>query len=159
MPTFVTIGRRLLQPEHVAFVERYEPSTNPNFQSSRTFLSRVVLISRDDSILVEEAPAAFAESHRFRMLPHDQVAINPLVRFQVEQFLPKEGYVPRKAYQSRLLWRDLDGNQQSKLLLSGAEDVFAIVSGTMEAPEAPRPEPTQTQRRRQRGSRPAGLST
>lgn len=157
MPTFVTIGRRLLNPEHIAFVEHYDASANPKFQTTRAFLSRVVLVSRDDSVLIEEAPGAFAQTHGFRMLPHDQVAINPLVRFQVEQFVPKEGYTPSKAYMSRLLWRDLDGNQQSKLLLSLPEEVFAIVAGDTVAAEAPKPPSAKDQRRRSRGTRPAGL--
>lgn len=156
MPNFITIGRRLVQPEHIAFVERYDASANPNFQTSRTFLSRVVLVSRDESVLVEETAEAFAQARGFRMLPHDKVAINPLVRFQVEQFVPKEGYAPAKAYMSRLLWRDLDGDQQSKLLLSLPEEVFAIVSGETEAAEAPEPPPAKSQRRRARAARAAG---
>ncbi len=128
MATFVTIGRRLLAPEHLAFVEPYEASANPRVQTSRQFLSRVVLINRD-SILIEEPAAAFAEANGFLRLPHDSVAINPLVFFQVEQFEAREGFVPERAYASRLLWRDRDGNQQSKLLMTEAETVFAVIAG------------------------------
>jgi hypothetical protein len=61
---------------------------------------------------------AFAEANKFRRLPDDNVATNPAVRFRVETFEPSEGFQPRKPYQSRLKWRDQDGNEQSKLLLT-----------------------------------------
>jgi hypothetical protein len=125
MSTFVTVGKRLIPPEHIAFVEPYDPSANPKIQTSRDFLARVMLINRD-SILIEESPEAFAKANEFRMLAEDNVAVNPAVRFQVETFEPTEGFNPSKPYASRLRWRDLDGNDQSKLLLSKAETVLAV---------------------------------
>lgn len=156
MPTFVTIGPRLVAPEHIALVELYEASANPRIETSKRFLSRVLLINRD-SLLSEDAPAVFVDAHGFRMLPHDNVAINPRVNFQVEQFVPKEGFTPTKAWASRLLWRDLDGNQQSKLMLTEAELVFAVVAGDhAQAAEASRQtlSPAKAQRRRPRQPRP-----
>jgi hypothetical protein len=58
------------------------------------------------------------------------------VRFLVETFEPAEGFQPRKPYQSRLKWRDQDGNEQSKLLLTKPETVIAVVLRG-QAPPAP----------------------
>jgi hypothetical protein len=125
MANFVIVGRRLIPREHIAFVEPYDPNANPRFQTSRDFKGRVVMVNRD-SILIEETPQAFADANGFRMLPMDKVATNPAVHFRVETFVPAEGFTPAKAFATRLLWRDLDGNDQSRLLLSDPETVLAI---------------------------------
>jgi hypothetical protein len=148
MSTFVTVGRRLIPREHIAFVEPYDPSANPKIQTSRDFLARVMLVNRD-SILIEETPEAFAKANEFRMLAEDNVAVNPAVHFQVETFEPTEGFNPTKPYASRLRWRDLDGNDQSKLLLSKAETVLAVaVKGEAPGQTGARKEPRRTNRRR-----------
>jgi hypothetical protein len=85
-----------------------------------------VLIDRYN-VLTEDTVEAFAEANKFRRLPDDNVATNPAVRFLVETFEPSEGFQPRKPYQSRLKWRDQDGNEQSKLLLTKPETVIAVV--------------------------------
>lgn len=125
MSNFVIVGKRLIPREHIAFIEPYDPAANPRFQTSRDFKGRVVMVNRD-SILIEETPQAFADANGFRMLPIDKVATNPAVHFRVETFVPVEGFTPGKAYATRLLWRDLDGNDQSRLLLSEPEAVLAI---------------------------------
>lgn len=125
MANFVIVGRRLIPREHIAFVEQYDPNANPRFQTSRDFKGRVVMVNRD-SILIEETPQAFADANGLRMLPIDKVATNPAVHFRVETFVPAEGFTPAKAYATRLLWRDLDGNDQSRLLLSEPETVLTI---------------------------------
>jgi hypothetical protein len=79
-----------------------------------------------ESVLTEEKPQAFAATNGFRMLQMDGVATNPAVHFRVESFAPAEGFTPGKAYATWLLWRDLDGNDQSKLLLSDPETVLAV---------------------------------
>ena len=127
MANIVTVGRRLIPREHIAFVEPYDPAVNPRFQTTREFHGRVVLLNRD-SVLVEDLPQAFAEANDFNMLEADRVATNPAVHFRVETFLRAEGFTPAKAYMTRLLWRDLDGNEQSKLLLSEPETVLAVRS-------------------------------
>jgi hypothetical protein len=101
--------------------------------------TRVVLIDRY-SVLTEETVEVFAETNKFRRLPDDNVATNPAVRFLVETFEPSEGFQPRKPYQSRLKWRDQDGNDQSKLLLTKPETVIAVVlrGKAPPAPERPR---------------------
>lgn len=126
MSNYITAGRRLIPHRHIAFVEPYDAEANPNFQTTREYHGRIVTIGRE-SVLIEETPQAFAATHGFRMLNADKVATNPVVHFQVESFLPTEGFVPSKAFATRLLWRDLDGNDQSKLLLSEPETVLAVV--------------------------------
>jgi hypothetical protein len=148
MSTFVTVGRRLIPREHIAFVEPYDPSANPKIQTSRDFLARVMLVNRD-SILIEEAPEAFAKANEFRMLAEDNVVVNPAVHFQVETFEPSEGFNPSKPYASRLRWRDLDGNDQSKLLLTNAETVLIVaVKGETGAPNGIDKAPRRASRRR-----------
>lgn len=139
MTSMFMIGKRLVPAEQVAFVEPYDPTANPRFQTAREFQSRIVMVDRN-SILTEQRVEDFAKEHGFRMLPEDNVATNPVIHFQVETFTPAEGFTPRKPYVTRLLWRDLDGNDQSKLLLTEPEKVLAVsVRG-----DAPESEPTDT---------------
>lgn len=126
MDKVITIGKRLLPVEHIAFVEPYDPATNPKLQTSRAYQARIVLINRD-SVLTEHSTKAFAEAHRFRLLEGDQIATNPAVSFRVETFKAADGFTPSKPYATRLLWRDQDGNDQSKLLLAAPELVVAVV--------------------------------
>lgn len=152
MANFVVVGKRFIPCEHIALVEPYEASDNPRLRTSRDFHARVVLVNRD-SILIEESAAAFTEANGFRMINIDRVATNPAIHFRVESFLPVEGFTPAKAYASRLLWRDLDGNEQSKLLLSDPETVLAVaVQGALDmAPENTDTAP-RSKGRRQRGA-------
>src|SRR5271170_8451356 len=115
----IAIGRKRLPIEEIALVEGFEPPAEPSprFTSDRDFKARVVLIDRYN-VLTEDTVEAFTEANKFRRLPDDNVATNPAVRFRVETFEPSEGFQPRKPYQSRLKWRDQDGNEQSKLLLT-----------------------------------------
>src|SRR5271169_5339623 len=125
----IAIGRKRLPIEEIALVEPFEPPAEqppPRFTSDKEFKTRVVLIDRY-SVLTEETVEAFTEANKFRRLPDDNVATNPAVRFRVETFEPSEGFQPRKPYQSRLKWRDQDGNEQSKLLLTKPETVIAVV--------------------------------
>jgi hypothetical protein len=125
MSNVLTVGKRLIPRSHIAFVEMYAPAANTRVQTNRDFLGRVVMLNRDN-ILIEEHPEAFAKTNGFRMIADDKVAVNPAVHFRVETFLPAEGFTPAKAYMTRLLWRDLDGNDQSKLLLTEPETVLQI---------------------------------
>jgi len=90
MTNIVTVGRRLIPREHIAFVEPYDPAANPRFQTAREFHGRVVLLNRD-SVLIAELPQVFAEANGFNMLEADRVATNPAVHFRVETFLPAGG--------------------------------------------------------------------
>lgn len=126
MDNVLTIGKRLIPIEHIAFVEPYDPATNPKLQTSREYKARIVMINRD-SVLTEQTPQSFAEAYGFRVLEQDQLATNPSVAFRVETFEPADGFTPSKAFATRLLWRDRDGNDQSKLLLASPETVLAVV--------------------------------
>jgi hypothetical protein len=125
----IAIGRKRFPIEEIALVELFEPPADqppPRFTSDKDFKARVVLIDRYN-VLTEDTVEAFAQANNFRRLPQDNVATNPAVRFRVETFEPSEGFQPRKPYQSRLKWRDQDGNEQSKLLLTKPETVIAMV--------------------------------
>lgn len=126
MNNVITIGKRLIPIEQIAFVEPYDPATNPKLQTSRDYKARIVMINRE-SILTEQTPQSFAEAHGFRVLEMDQIATNPSVAFRVETFEPADGFTPSKAFATRLLWRDRDGNDQSKLLIAAPEIVLAVV--------------------------------
>jgi hypothetical protein len=103
-------------------------------RSDKAFKTRVVLIDRQ-SLLTEETVEALATGHGLRLLMEDQIVINPAIRFNVETFAPTEGFEPTKPFRSRLIWRDLQSDTQSKLLLSAPETVLAIaVTGEAEKP-------------------------
>jgi hypothetical protein len=125
MSNTVTIGKRLIALDHIALVEPFDPAAHPGMKTDKLFKARVVLIDRQ-SVLAEEAPAHFVESFGFRMLSDEGVATNPGFRFSVESFEPVPGFEPTKPYLTRISWRDLDGETQSKLLLSAPETVLAI---------------------------------
>jgi len=64
--------------------------------------------------------------------------VRDFIHFSVEAFTPVEGFNPAKPYRSRLLWRDQDGQTQSKLLLAEPEAVLAMaVRGEAQAAPAP----------------------
>jgi hypothetical protein len=152
MSNVITIGKRLIPAEQIALVEPYEPGANSRIQTDRNFLARVVLINRD-SVLIEQPAQAFAEANGFRRLELDNVATNPAVRFQVESFEPTEGFRPSKPFETRLLWRDLDGNQQSKLLLTDPQTVLAAILAEPGGAEAERQrKPRRAPRRKARAT-------
>ncbi|MGY3591708.1 hypothetical protein ACVIGB_008709 [Bradyrhizobium sp. USDA 4341] len=41
---FITIGKRLVAVEHVAFVEPFDPSASPEFKPEKEYKGRVVLL-------------------------------------------------------------------------------------------------------------------
>ena len=43
----ITIGKRLVPVEQVAFVEPFDPSSNPEFKPEKAFKGRVVLLNRE----------------------------------------------------------------------------------------------------------------
>ena len=150
MSNLMRIGKRLIPIEHVALIEPFVQTPETPIRTNREFKSRIVLLNRD-SVLSEAPPAEMAEVHAFRWLPADGVATNPAIHFGVEQFLPAENFTPSKDYLTRLSWQDLDGNSQSKLLLTEPETVIAItVRGDGVAPARVEPdvEPQHPRRRR-----------
>jgi hypothetical protein len=80
------------------------------------------------------------ERHAFRILNEDGIATNSAIHFSVEAVAPGAGFEPRKPYQSRLIWRDLDGERQSKLLLADPSEALAIaVRGKAASPTSSEP--------------------
>ena len=154
----IAIGRKRFPIEEIALVEPFEPPAEqpPRFTSDKDFKARVVLIDRYN-VLTEDTVEAFAEANKFRRLPDDNVATNPGVRFRVETFEPSEGFQPRKPYQSRLKWRDQDGNEQSKLLLTKPETVIAVVLRGEAAPVPgdPKKTPSEAPAPQRRARKPA----
>ena len=126
MPNVVTIGKRVIPLDQIAFVEPFDPTRNPNFKPSKEFKTRLVLLNRE-IVLAEENPRAFAESHGMRFLEEDQVGINPTIGFRIETFEATKDFKPEKPFQSRLKWRDEVGKEQSKLLLAKPESLVEIV--------------------------------
>jgi hypothetical protein len=151
MSNLIRVGKRFIPVEHVALVEPYVPTPASPLRTSREFKSRIVLLNRD-SVLSESAPEEIAEKHAFRVLPSDAVATNPAIRFGVEAFEPAENFTPSKNFMTRLSWHDLDGNSQSKLLLTAPEVALAIaVRG--ERPEGAAEAKAESERpRRKRGA-------
>ena len=130
MPDLIRVGKRLVPIEHVALIEPYVHLPEAPIRTSREFKSRIVLLNRD-SFLSEEAPERIAEEHAFRLLTADCVATSPVNHFSVEEFQPTEHFKPAKNYRTRLSWFDLDGNSQSKLLVTEPELVLAVaIRGT-----------------------------
>src|SRR5271170_563086 len=125
----IAIGRKRFPIEEIALVEPFEPPAEP----SPRFTSDKDFKAR--VVLID----------RYNVLTEDT-------------FEASEGFTPRKPYQSRLKWRDQDGNEQSKLLLTRPETVIAVILRGEAAPapgqqgtpsEAPAP-----QRRARRPAEP-----
>jgi len=127
MQDVITIGRELVPVAQIAYIEAFEPPADGQFKPDKPYKGRVVLFDRE-FVLTETAPTEFAKENGFRLLPEDNVAINPAITFRVEIFAPTEDFNPAKPYQTRLMWRGPDGNRHSKLLLTKPEIVLAIAS-------------------------------
>ena len=156
MNVTVTIGNRHIPLEHIVAVEPFDPETQLPIPSERVFRARVILVNRD-TFLMEDIVEDFSQRHGFLLLSEDKISVNAAdIRFRVEGFVPASGFKPAKPYRSRLVWTDLDGEKQSKLLLSPPETVLAVaVRGEPEpAAEAPKSPPT----RRARNSRRRALA-
>jgi hypothetical protein len=123
----ITIGKRLIPVEQIAYVEAFDPAANPEFKPEKNFKARLVLLNRD-VVLTENSPTEFSEANGFHLLAEDNVAVNPSLAFRVETFAPTENFKPGKAYRTRIKWRDTNGSEQSKLLVMEPETVVAELS-------------------------------
>ena len=85
----ITIGKRLVPAAQIAFVEPFDPSSNPEFKPEKDYKARVVLLNRE-IVLTEQTPQEFAAEHDLHLLAEDGVAINRAVSFKVETFEPTE---------------------------------------------------------------------
>ncbi|HLH93942.1 MAG TPA: hypothetical protein VKW08_02380 [Xanthobacteraceae bacterium] len=158
MQDVITIGKRLVPTEQIAFVEPFDPTSNPEFKPEKEFKARVVLLNRE-TVLAETSLKELADAHGFRVLAEDAIAVNPAIAFRVETFSPTDTFNPDKPYATRLKWRDLEGNDQSKLLLSKPEAVMAIVVRGGEDLESARgsraKRPPRSRSRRRKDASPA----
>jgi hypothetical protein len=114
MQNVITIGRALVPVEQIAYVEAIEPPADGRFKPDKTYKSRIVLLNRETG-LCEVTPQEFADANWFRLLPEDNVATNPGIDFRVESIVPTKDFDPGKPYQTRLVWRGLDGLNRFKL--------------------------------------------
>jgi len=126
MQNILTIGQEYVPIEQIAYIEPFEPPANGQFKSDKPYKGRVVLLNRE-SILTEDTPQDFAQANGFRLIPEDNVATNPAISFRVRGFKPTENFKPRKEFQTQLVWRDPDGDNRNKLLITHPETVIAIV--------------------------------
>jgi len=117
MQNVITIGHEHVPIEQIAYIEPFEPPANGQFRPDKPYKGRVVLLNRE-TVLTEETPRDFAEANEFRFLPEDNVATNPMISFRVRSFAPTDDYNPGKPFQTRLMWRDPNGDSRSKLLLT-----------------------------------------
>jgi hypothetical protein len=93
-----------------------------------------VLLNRE-VVLTEQIPQEFASAHELHLFTEDGVAVYRALQFKIETFEPTEDFKPTKPYQTRLKWRDLAGDEQSKLLMTAPETVIAeILNAKVEAP-------------------------
>ena len=144
----ITFGKRLVPAEQIAFVEVFDPASNPDFKPERDFKGRVVLLDRD-TVLTEMTPQDFAAAHNMRLLAEDNVAVGQAIAFKVETFTPTETFKPSRAYLTRIKWRDQDGNEQSKLLMTAPETVVTELSlRRTELPAPSKPAARRPARRR-----------
>ncbi|MGJ4993858.1 hypothetical protein ACQR0Z_05565 [Bradyrhizobium sp. HKCCYLS3077] len=151
----ITIGKRLVPVEQIAYVEPFDPASNPDFK--KEFKGCVVLLNRE-MVLTEQTPQDFAVEHALHLFTEDSVAVNKAIQFKIETFEPTESFKPAKPYQTRLKWRDHAGEEQSKLLVTSPEIVIAeILSAKVEMAPVPKRSPRRPQRGRNGSRRMEGF--
>jgi hypothetical protein len=148
----ITIGKRLISADQVAFVEPFDRTANPDFKPEKDFKGRIVLLNRD-AVLTEQTPLVFAEEHGLHLFAEDGVAVSRSIVFKVETFEPTETFKPAKPYQTRLKWRDLAGEEQSKLLMTPPETVIAEILNAKAEQVRTAKRPAKRQGRGRSGSR------
>lgn len=154
MQTVVVIGREHVPIEDIALVEPFDRASNPSLTSKKEFNARVVR-RNGRGILTEMTPQQFADTHGFRMLSADNVAVNPhpAIDFRVETFERSESFNPDKPFLTRLRWRGPNGEDRQRLLLTEPNTVVAVVlrgepeSGADQRKPPPRPKERPPRRR------------
>jgi hypothetical protein len=148
----ITIGKRLVPAEQLAFVEPFDPSGKPEFKPEKDFKGRVVLLNRE-IVLTEQTPQEFAAEHDLHLFAEDSVAVNRTIRFKIEIFEPTESFKPLRPYKTRLKWSDPAGDEQSKLLVTPPETVIAEILQAKTEPSTPAKRPARRPARGRSGSR------
>jgi len=126
----ITIGKRLLPAEQIAFVEPFDPSANPEFKPEKDFKARVVLVNRE-IVLTEQTVQEFASAHGLHLLVEDGVAVNQAIRYKIEMFEA----------------------EQSKLLVTEPETVISEILNAKVAASAPAKRPARRPATGRSGSR------
>jgi type I site-specific restriction endonuclease len=80
-----------------------------------------------DLIIVDECHRGCQSAPKY-CRPNDIQCVNPSLAFRVETFTLTESFKPGKAYRTRIKWRDANGNEQSRLLVTEPETVVAELS-------------------------------
>lgn len=132
----ITIGKRLVPVEQVAFVEPFDATANPDFKPEKDYKGRIVMLNRD-IVLTEQTPQEFAADHELHLFIEDSVAGRWCSGSKT--FEPTESFEPAKPYKTRLKWRDLTGGEQSKLLLTEAVIAEILAAKTEMIKTAKRP--------------------
>ncbi|MHB0790073.1 hypothetical protein [Bradyrhizobium sp. 5.13L] len=148
----ITVGKKLVAIQQVAFVEPFDPAANPEFKPEKDYKGRIVMLNRD-IVLTEQTPEMFAVEHGLHLFANDSVAVDRAIAFRVETFEPTERFNPAKPYKTRLKWRDLAGGEQSKLLLTTPETVIAELLGVKEELAKATKQPARRPTRGRSGSR------
>jgi hypothetical protein len=65
MQNVITLGRRFVPVEQIAFVEPFDPASNPKLKSDNAFKARVILLNRD-TVLTEQTVQELADAQAFR---------------------------------------------------------------------------------------------
>jgi hypothetical protein len=148
----ITVGKRLVPAGQIAFVEPFDPSSNPEFRPEKEYKGRLVLLNRD-IVLTEQTPQEFGAENDLHLFAEDNIAVNRAIVYKIEIFEPTESFNPSRPYRTRLKWNDLDGGEQSKLLITAPETVIAeIVQAKIET-AAPAKRPSKRPSRGRTGSR------
>ncbi len=128
----ITIRDSILARDSIILVEPFDPARSSGIANPERFAGRAVM--RDGtSILTEQPPAQFAETHGFRYLGKpDHIATNPDIAFRVQKFDLTEAqkrnpeFKPERDFASRLSW-GRGGPGESKLLQNDTDTVAAVV--------------------------------
>jgi hypothetical protein len=123
----VVIGTKLVPISRIALVEPFDAGRNRDFQSTKDYKARVVLITGGSHLAELLTPEKFTEDHRFRWLSKDKVAINPAIEFSVEKFVRTENSNIKEQYETSLKWIGPDGKPKAKFLFEESQNVLEVV--------------------------------
>jgi hypothetical protein len=126
MSNVIQVARKILPIEQVVLIEPFVPPSDTPLRTTKEFLSRIVLLDRV-SVLSEQSPEELSQASGFRFVTVDRVGTNPAIFFRLERFVPTDLFNPSRPFQSRLLWKDSEGNDRSKLMLAPPEEILAVV--------------------------------
>ena len=139
MENVVIVEGNYVPNEDIVLVEPFVPRTDSQPRSGPTYNSRVVRL-QGDNFLIRMTPDEFAKKHDFRLLPEDNVAINPALamKFRIQKFEPTATYSPDKPYLTRLTWPASNPDEAArwKLLLTKPDDVYAMLHTKNPQPSA-----------------------